>query len=148
MNVGHFVRVWTRLCVFISTAVLHFKREFCRFWVSRPHCVFFFFPQMGLVNINDLFRFFELSFKLISICSASKKRKKESPTPKVYLNKTASVIMPSTFFSRVCGYLNYNLWFQRLYRETFSEVFHSHGFSSREITGVKWSNEFLYMCQL
>lgn len=64
-----------RLCVFISTTVLHFKREFAAF--EFPGLAVFFFPQMRLVNINDLFYFFELSFKLISICSASKK--KEAP---------------------------------------------------------------------
>ena len=60
---------------------------------------------------------------------------------KLYLKRTLDVIMLHLFpfFLTFCGYLNYNLCFQRLYiYSTFLEVFHSHGFSSREIT---WLNE-------
>lgn len=148
MNLGHFVRVWIRLCVFISTSAFHFKEfaiwvvKHCCFWVSQLCNIS---PRLALANINAFFYVHSYHFNTFQFAVQAK-----CSPPKPNLNTTASVIILRVPFFCLTfhGYLNYNLWFQHLYQSAFPGVFHIYGFSSREITGAKWSNDFLYMCQL
>lgn len=118
LNSGHFVAVW---CVFIGTIGLHFKTSLwsgfwnCCCWVSQA-----FMFSSAAVTCEYICRLFLLwlSFKLISACCAG--RTPHSKTIFKYnckCNYGVSTLIP------LSGYLNYNLWFQRLYQSTFSEVF-------------------------